>query len=149
MSTDTEIGRPANVPSEGPDHTTSRESGGRTARVLLVDDHSLFRQVLAILLERNVGFGKSLQAGSPAEARGFVGGHEGDELALAVVDLDMPNLDASELIGELRRRKVPVLALTVNGNQEQSVGSPEVGELLTTAATCEEILGTARRLIGR
>lgn len=148
MLTETEIGRPANVPSEGPGHNTSRESGGRTTRVLLVDDHNLFRQALALLLERNVGFGKSLQAGSPAEARGFVGGHDGDGLALAVVDLDMPNLEASELIGELRRRKVPVLAITANGNQEQSVGSPEVGELLTTAATCDEILGTARRLIG-
>ena len=147
MLTETEIGRPANVPSEGPDHTTSRESGGRNTRVLLVDDHSLFRQGLAILLERNVGFGKSLQAGSPAEARGFVGGHDGDELALAVVDLDMPNLEASELIGELRRRKVPVLAITANGDQEQSVGSPEVGALLTTAASCDDILGAARRLI--
>ncbi len=41
-----------------------------------------------------------------------------------------------------------MLAITANGNQEQSVGSPEVGELLTTAAKCDEILGTVRRLIG-
>ena len=147
MLTETEIGRPANVAKEEPGHPSSRGAGGRTKQVLLVDDHSLFRQVLAILLEWNVGFGKSLQAESPAEARGFVGGHGGDELTLAVVDLDIPNLEASELIEELRRRNVPLLAITANGNQEQSVGSSEVGALLTTAASCDDILGAARRLI--
>ena len=148
MLAETDSERPANVGSEEPGHRADREAGGMTKRVLLVDDHDLFRQVLAVVLERHAGLEENLQAGSTAEARVVAGEHNGDELTLAIVDLDLPDEDVFDLIGELRGRGVPVLAITANGNLKQSAWASEADEVLTTASSSNDILGAARRLIG-
>lgn len=146
MLRETDAGRSASVGSEEPGHLGGREAGGRTRRALLVDDHDIFRQVLAILLERRVGIDENLQANSVAEARAIVDVHD-DLLHLAVVDLDLPGGDVSELIGELHGRNIPVLAITASGNPNRSVGSSEADEVLTTRTSSDDILGAARRLI--
>lgn len=120
-------------------------------RVLLVDDHDLFRQVLAVVLEHHAGFGESAQAGSTAEARRALLDGSQVEADLAFVDLDLPDTaDAAALIGELRGVGVPVVAMTASRDQERHARALEAGacEVLTTAATSEEIVGAARRLGG-
>ncbi len=124
------------------------ESGTKSNRVLLVDDHELFRQVLAVVLQRHTDLDKNLQAGSLAEARRILTSHNGNEFVLAVIDLDLPDGDGFELVGELRRAEIPVLALTVSRDPErraQALGAG-AGEVLTTAASGDEILGVVERL---
>ena len=58
-------------------------------RVLIVDDHDLFRQVLAVVLRQYTALSESVQVESLAEARRVLGGPSGG-IDLAIVDLDTP-----------------------------------------------------------
>ena len=134
--------------SEEPGRPVGRESGGRTKRVLLVDDHDLFRQVLAVIFEQHAGIDETLQADSIAEAYTAVDELDDNLLALAVVDLDLPEGDVSGLIGELCRKNIPVLAMAAGRNPGCLGQSSGADELLTTAASSDDVLGVARKLIG-
>jgi DNA-binding NarL/FixJ family response regulator len=128
------------------------EQEGTAKRVLLVDDHNLFRDVLAILCEQHTGLGNNVQAGSLAEARRVLGEHDSNDFALAVVDLDLADAGGMELVGELRRAGIPVLALTTSRDSAKRLArgsGPEWGEVLTTAASSDEILDAVRRIMGR
>lgn len=127
--------------------TTKRRSKKKSKRMLLVDDHDLFRQVLAVVLEHHTDFDRSTQAESPADARRALDRLEGP-VDLALVDLDLPA--AAALIGELCTAGVPVLAMTAGQDPERRARTLEAGarEVLTTAATVQEIIGAVRRLGG-
>lgn len=148
MLAETHPGRSASLDNEEPGRPVGKERG-KAKWALLVDDHDLFRQVLAVILERNTGVDESLQAGSTAEARVVADGHTGDELVIAIVDLDLPDGDVFELIVELRQKNIPVLAITTPKNLEQGAWSLGVNGALSTAASSDDILGAARRLIDR
>ena len=62
-------------------------------RVLLVDDHAPFREMLAFVFEREPEFEVVGQAGSLAEARLMLEGVD-----LAVVDLDLPDGTGMDLM---------------------------------------------------
>jgi DNA-binding NarL/FixJ family response regulator len=87
--------------------------------VLLVDDHNLFREALTILCEHLTGLGDNVQAGSLAEARRVMSGHNRNEFALAVFDLDLQDEGVMELNRELYRAGIPVLALTTSRDSER------------------------------
>ena len=76
-------------------------SATKPLRVMLVEDHTAFRQALALLLSHEPELEVVAQAGSLAEARQAL--LEG-RLDVAVLDLALPDGDGSDLIGELRRR---------------------------------------------
>jgi two-component system nitrate/nitrite response regulator NarL len=122
--------------------------GARAKRVLLVDDHDLFRELLAVIFERVTDLRDSVQAGSAAEARRILSGR--NDFALAVVDLDLPDGGGMELIGELRRAGIQVLALTASRDSKRLAWASRAGpdEVLTTSASCNEILDMVRRLVG-
>ena len=67
---------------------------------------------------------------------------------LALVDLDLP--DAAALIGEPCTAGGPVLDVTASQDPERRARTFEAGarEVLTTAATVQEIIGAVRRLGG-
>jgi DNA-binding NarL/FixJ family response regulator len=117
-------------------------------RLLLVDDNSLFREALALLLEWNMGL-DSVQAESIAEAR-LILGDSHDEVGLAIIDVDLPDGDGIELIEELREIEtdVPVLALAT-GRRLQRTRALQAGaeEVLTVEEPIEELVGTVRRLL--
>jgi DNA-binding NarL/FixJ family response regulator len=127
------------------------EQEGTAKRVLLVDDHNLFREVLTILCEQHTGLGDNVQAGSLAEARRVLSDYASNDFALAVVDLDLQDEGGMELIGKLYRAGIPVLALTTSRDSERLAreSGPEWGEVLTTAASSDEILDAVRRIVGR
>ncbi len=81
-------------------------------RALLVEDHRLFREGLAVILEEHTDLKKTVQAGSLAEARRVWEGLSG-EIHLVIVDLDLPDGKGISLIDNLRGAEpdVPVLAL--------------------------------------
>jgi DNA-binding NarL/FixJ family response regulator len=126
------------------------EGYGRDRRVLLVDDHALFRGVLAVICEEHTSLGENVQAGSLAEARRELSSCNSNNFVLAIVDLVRQVKDGEELIGELRQAGIPVLVLSASRDYERlaAVSGLEPGEMLTTAATYDEILGTVRKLVG-
>jgi CheY-like chemotaxis protein len=119
----------------------------KSKRVLLVNDHILFRQVLAIVLEQHITLDESLQVGSFAEARRVLTGYNSNALALAIVDLDLADEGGFELIEDLRRIETPVLAITTSRNSERFAQKSGADEVLTTAASGDDVLDVVRRLV--
>jgi two-component system, NarL family, response regulator NreC len=116
-------------------------------RALLVAEHTVFRQALALLIEWHTNF-KTVQAGSLTEARRIFG-KLAAEPNLVVVDLELPYGDGFVLTGELRRAKpdVSILALTISQDPERATRAKEAGagEVLTMAASSEDLLEGVRR----
>ena len=129
---------------------SSVENGVRAERVLVVDDHDLFRQTLALVLEQHADFRKKAQAGSIAEARQVIGG-PGGKPHLVVVDLDLGDASVSQLMGELCEAGVAVLALTTSQDTGLRDRALRAGadEVHTTTAPIKEIIAAAQRLVGR
>jgi DNA-binding NarL/FixJ family response regulator len=114
-------------------------------RLLLVEDHTVFRESLALVLEAKTGLG-SLQAGSLHEARRILSDTKA-ELVCIVVDLDLPNGDGMELLKQFRG--LPVLALTSDRNPQRHARASEAGadKVLSKAESAEKIVGAVRQLI--
>src|SRR3712207_9387146 len=72
-------------------------------RVLIVDDHDLFREVLATVLQQDTHLKLNVQAESFAEARQLLRGLGGN-IDLAIVDADLPNGEGAQMIRELSER---------------------------------------------
>ena len=115
-------------------------------RVLLVEDHATFREPLAFMFGREPEFEVVAQAGSLAEARGMLEG-----IDLAVVDLDLPDGDGTELIGELRdvNPRGMVLVLTASADREAHARAVEAGAagVLHKSVRVGEVVGAARRVV--
>ena len=115
-------------------------------RVLLVEDHATFREPLAFMFGREPEFEVVAQAGSLAEARGMLEG-----IDLAVVDLDLPDGDGTELIGELRdlNSSGMVMVLTASADREAHARAVEAGAagVLHKSVRVGEVVGAARRLV--
>lgn len=84
------------------------DGAGETTRVLLVEDHALFRQALSLLLYRNAAM-EVMQAGSLAEARLLLG-------SVDVVALDnyLPDGAGTDLIVEVRTNNPGASVLVLN-----------------------------------
>ena len=117
-------------------------------RVLLVQDHNLFRQVLAITLKYHTDFRENVQARSLAEARQILADSIG-RVDLAIVDLDIPEWGTIDLIQKLHELGVPVLALTNIQRLEERTRALQAGanEILYTASSNEEIVSVVNRLV--
>ena len=115
-------------------------------RVLLVDDHATFREPLAFMFEREPDFEVVAQAGSLAEARRMLGGTD-----LAVVDLDLPDGDGTELLGELHsvNPRGMALVLTASPNREAHARAVEAGAagVLHKSVRIRDVIEAARRLV--
>ena len=120
-----------------------------TGEALLVTEHVVFRQALAIVLEWHADF-RTVQAGSLTEAHQLLRDPDAEQPDLAVVDLELPNGDAVELIGKIHEvyPRTPVLALTTSHDPERTARAREAGagEVLTMAASSEEFLEGVRQL---
>jgi DNA-binding NarL/FixJ family response regulator len=86
-------------------------------KVMLVEDHTAFREAFAFVLASEQELEVIAQAGSLAEAREALDGGLEGRLDVALIDLALPDGDGTELIGELRRSnpgiKVMVLSATI------------------------------------
>ncbi len=125
--------------------------GTPVKRALLVEDHRLFREGLAVMLEEHTDLKKTVQAGSLAEVR-RIWGHLTGEVDLVIVDLDLPNGEGISLIDNLREAEpdVPVLAFTNARSLEQGARAWRAGadEVLSTASSGEKVVGVVQRLVG-
>jgi DNA-binding NarL/FixJ family response regulator len=121
-------------------------------RVLLVEEDDLFRQILALVLERSTLLKESVQASSLTAIRQLLSNSD-DKPDLAIVDLDLANGGGFELlIGELRTMvpDVPVIGITLKDDAERREGALRAGanEVLPMTAPPKEIVEAANRLIG-
>jgi DNA-binding NarL/FixJ family response regulator len=114
---------------------------------MLVEDHPDFRFLMAALLDQEADLEVVAQAGSLAEARSQAAavGHD-----VAVLDLELPDGNGAEFIGELRDANdgVGVLVLSASldlGNLRRATeaGADEILDKLTPS---EEVVEAIRRL---
>jgi DNA-binding NarL/FixJ family response regulator len=125
-------------------------SATRSIRVMLVEDHLSFRQVLACLLSREPDLEVVAQAGSLAQAREALVDRR---LDVAMVDLGLPDGDGRELIGELRRTNpgisVVVLSAVIEPGHLDDVLKAGADVVLDKVASIPTIVEEVRRLAGR
>lgn len=116
------------------------------SRVLLVDDHATFREPLSFMFDREPEFEVVAQAGSLEEALAAL-----DGIDFAVVDLDLPDGDGTELIGPLRASnpRCLVMVLTASADREAHARAVEAGAagVLHKSARVGEVVQAARRLV--
>jgi two-component system, NarL family, nitrate/nitrite response regulator NarL len=95
-------------------------------RVVLIDDHTLFRKGLAELLERHGQVKVVAMTGNPLDARTLLAEYAPDVL---VLDLNMPGVDGLTLLGQLKEEgvKLPILLLTVSDSQEDMAAALRAG----------------------
>ena len=112
--------------------------------LLLVEDHALFREGLALLLKWRTGL-DNVQSGSIDEARRILGDAK-EKPVCAVVDLDLP--DGVELLERLRG--LPVVALVSDRSLERCVRALEAGadEVLDKGESSEKIQSAVEQFVG-
>lgn len=97
--------------------------------IALVDDHTLFRSVLADMIQGTERFNVVVQAADGAEYLHAV--KQGAEVAVAVVDLCMPVMDGFETIAWIRANTPGTRALALTFEL-----SAEVHERALQAGAC-------------
>jgi DNA-binding NarL/FixJ family response regulator len=116
-------------------------------RLLLLDDHTSFRELLALRLAREPDLAVVAEASSLAEARQRLSQIAVD---VALVDLDLPDGSGVELIRDLRAGNSEALALvlTASGNRHDHAAAFAAGAsgLLSKTVGSAEIIAAIRRL---
>ncbi|TCV86673.1 response regulator [Sulfurirhabdus autotrophica] len=95
-------------------------------RIVLVDDHTLFRMGLAELLEHRGNIKVVGITGNAAEARTLLAEQQPD---VVIMDLNMPPIDGISLLTQLRSEgvNIPILMLTVSDAQEDLANALRAG----------------------
>src|SRR5579884_324272 len=114
-------------------------------RVLLVEDHSAFRQALAFMIDREPDMEVVGQAGTTEEASPYL-----VDVDVAVLDLDLGTGSGVDVIPDLRRASPEsvVLILTASHETTQIARAVEAGAaaVLHKSAPLTEIIDAVRRL---
>ena len=121
----------------------SGEAGTKQIRVMLVEDHPDFRDLMEVLLGSQSDINLVAQAGSLDEARNHAVRFDFD---VAVLDLGLP--DGVDLIADLRQANpdVGVLILSASLDAASFERAAEADEIMDKLAPLDEVLGTLRRL---
>jgi len=92
-------------------------------RVLLVDDHAMFRESLARVLEKEPGISVVGQSATCAEALSKLA--DEPDIELLLLDINMPVMDGLEFIKQLptvaNAKGVPVVMITTEGSESHVV----------------------------
>lgn len=132
--------------------TEVRDGIGEESRIMLVDDHTSFRQPLAFMLEREPDLTVVAQAGSLAEAREVLReAHEdGLEVDVAIVDLELPDGFGTEFVAELLadNPNAQVMVLSAFSDKGTLALAVEAGAaaVLHKSSRIDDITDAVRRL---
>ena len=123
------------------------EAQARRTRVMIVEDHADFRDLMKVLLDRQPDIELLAQAGSLVEARVMAARFE---LDVAILDLGLPDGSGADLISDLRlaSRDVRVMVLSASLDPEGIEKARRAGadEILDKLTPLNEVLATLRRL---
>lgn len=98
----------------------------KTVRILLIDDHALFRNGLRRIIQDEDGFAVVAEAGSAGEGLQQALAHEPD---LVILDLSLPDIHGLDLLPQLRR-EVPrsrQLVVSMHRRPDHIVAAFEAG----------------------
>jgi two-component system response regulator DevR len=119
----------------------------REIRVMHVEDHAGFRDLMKILLDGQSDMEVVAQAGSLHEARVQAAGSEVD---VAVLDLSLPDGNGLDLIPELRRANPSVGVIVLSANLDpagpERASGAGADEILDKLAPVETVLNSVRKL---
>jgi RNA polymerase sigma factor (sigma-70 family) len=122
-------------------------------RILLVDDHTSFRQSLAFMLDREDDIAVAAQAGSVADARGAIAAtRQSGHLDVAIVDIGLPDGDGTDIVRILHnagsKHRTRVLVLTGVSDRFRIARAVESGAdaVLDKSVTLAAIVAAVRRL---
>jgi PAS domain S-box-containing protein len=136
------------APSPAPAHARGAPPQLRGRRVLIVDDNATNRHVLVReleswgLLARDTAY--------PAQALEWI--RRGDPFDLAILDMQMPEMDGVTLAQEIRRdrgaRALPLVMLTSLGPREQGRGGVDFAAYMTKPIKPSQLLDTLMDVFG-
>ncbi len=116
-------------------------------RIMLVDDHPDFRDLMVTLLESQPDLEVVAQAGTMAEARTQAATSSFD---VVVLDLGLPDGNGADLIGELREASpggaVLVMSASLHPTNIEKAMREGADEVLDKLSPPAEVVGTVRRL---
>ena len=116
-------------------------------RVLLADDHSIFRQGLCMLLQQE-GFEVVAEASLGPEAVKLA---ESSQPDVAILDYDMPGMNGIEVARELQKAApgTQTILLTAQEDNASAVEALRAGMhgYVYKSQTAEELIGTVREVV--
>jgi two-component system response regulator DevR len=125
----------------------SVQEGTQPIRVMHVEDHADFRDLMQILLDGQSDIEVVAQAGSLVEARAQAASSEFD---VAVLDLGLPDGNGLDLIPDLRQANPGVGVLILSANLDPAGSEKATGtgadEILDKLAPVEAVLDSVRKL---
>ena len=125
----------------------SLQGGTQPIRVMHVEDHADFRDLMQILLDGQSDIEVVAQAGSLVEARAQAASSEFD---VAVLDLGLPDGNGLDLIPDLRQANPGVGVLILSANLDPAGSERTTGtgadEILDKLAPVEAVLDSVRKL---
>ena len=95
-----------------------RQTDAMPLRVVIADDHPLFRAGIVRTLEDDPRFLVVGEAGDGAEAEALIRAHDPE---LALLDLRMPGMGGLELLARLRHRTPPVAVVVLTAYTDASL----------------------------
>lgn len=95
-------------------------------RLVVVDDHALFRRGLVGLLNDMVEFKVVGEAGNGQEALGVIQVEQPD---MVLLDVNMPEMDGIQTVEAIRKLRLPlhILMLTISQHEEDLMGAIRMG----------------------
>jgi len=133
-----------NLPGQIPD------PGDPEMKILIIDDHALFREGLVLLLEALGQPVQTLQAENSEAAMRQIAGHP--QLDLVLLDLVMPGPGGIELLPEIKRLvpAAPVVILSADESHRTITGAIERGAsgYIPKTSTAEIMRGALRLVLG-
>jgi two-component system, NarL family, response regulator DevR len=119
----------------------------RVVKVMLVDDHTDFRRLVAAVVDREADLEVVSQAGSLEEARGRIASVGCD---VAVLDMSLPDGVGSDLIAGLREicpgSAVLILSASLDAAALARVKEAGADEVLDKFGNPAEVVGAIRQL---
>jgi DNA-binding NarL/FixJ family response regulator len=118
-------------------------------KILLVDDHPLFRDGLKLLLQRLDDAMEVLEAATCQEGLDFADAHQ-EDLHLILLDLHLPDRPGFEGLAELRLRHagIPVVVLSASDDRPTVIEALDRGAMgYIPKSSSTEVLLSALRLV--
>jgi len=104
----------------------NREQSDSAQKILLVDDHPLFREGVKAIVKRSDGYRLCCEAGAAAEAMQAA---KADKPDLAIVDINLPDYDGIRLSEQLLEvfPELKILIVSITTQTEQIAASFQAG----------------------